>query len=190
MSVGQGRGKQKECVFVYISKSVSSCLWREDGGKNSLAPVPSQDRKTAAEREEGREGNIETEGEGEGLSVSTLKVFHKQFKTHTFSQMQWLSTFPSTVFQTCPTNNIYPTLKKLISSLLCRTEQRILGECLNKQKPLERLSFVVINIFKLLVVLARVPWMNYFSFWSLELFCSLWMFTVTTGRFCMTAQTD
>lgn len=95
---GQGRGKQNECVFVYISKSVSSCLWREDGGKKQLGSSSQPRQENSCWEVGGQRGKDRDGGRRGGLSVSTLKVFPKQFKTHTLSQMQWLSTFPSTVF--------------------------------------------------------------------------------------------
>lgn len=85
MSVGQGRCRKKEKkksmrFWVSVSRWVPACDVRMRG-KNSLAPLPSSDRKTAARRDEGREGKMEREGEGEGLVWS--KVFPQQYKnTH------------------------------------------------------------------------------------------------------------
>lgn len=146
----QGRGKQNECVFVYISKSVSSCLWREDGGKNSLAPVPSQDRKTAAEKEEGREGKIETEGEGEGLVWARSKSFPSSSKpTHSHRCSDCPHFHPLSSRGVQP---ITPIPHWRSSFPPCSADlNKGKGKCLRKQKPLERLSFVALYIFKLLV---------------------------------------
>lgn len=171
MSVGQGRGrrKKKECVFVDVSKSVSSCLWREDGGKNSLAPLSSSDRKTAAGREEGREGKMEREGEGEGLVWSMLKVLPQHAHSHRCTE--WAPSEDCGKMWT-NTHTVLPHLQ-INSSFHCDllnwTEDNIWAsqvlKCWRKQRPLRPQSFIVFKRY--LWIFGTVgwsSWMNHFSF--------------------------
>lgn len=182
MSVGQGRGrKKKECVFVDVSKPVSSCLWHEDGGKNSLAPLPSSDRKTAAGREEGREGKMEREGEGEGLVWSTLKVFPQHAHSHRCTDWAPSEDCGKNVDKHTHTHTVLPHLQINSSfhyDLLNWTEDNIWAsqvlKCWRKQRPLRPQSqHCIQTLFVNLVVLAGVPELI-ISHFDEMLFCSPW----------------
>lgn len=72
-NVGQGRGETKcGCIFVDVSKSVSSCLWREDGGGGQLGSTSQLWQENSCWEGEGKEGKGGRRG---GLSVEHAQSF-------------------------------------------------------------------------------------------------------------------
>ncbi len=148
---GTGQRQTKRVCVCVCRKSVSSCLWREDGGKTAWLQFPAKTGKQLLEGG-GKRGKDREGGRRGGLSVKHAQSLSQAVENpHSPSPMHWLGpstrrwkemwTNTQTVLPHLQINSAFQQVCTCctgasISTLLCWTGQRPLGQLKKYVDPL------------------------------------------------------